>query len=337
MIMRSTMALLISSLLAGGCGGGEGSTGDPDATEDTTVPDTQEDTGVPDAEEDTVIPDAVDVQEDTATPDAEEDTTVTDPPADIPTDGSSGYHDELGTNNQDIVGVQRVIFLGDSITASPYLTPPWSDRIEDDLRTTFGSGIEIHNYAVGGARTEDVLDDQLDRIDTSSSATTLVMFTIGGNDALQVIGEDIPTSLAHMETKIDNLRGILDFLSDPSNFPGGIYVVFANVYDPTDGEGDFTHCGIAAGYGDWPDVDELANTVNGWYLDLANEYGFDVLDTHGLFLSHGWNNADDTSPHYCEACEPDCPCERWLDFTCIHPNADGHTALAGFFHAIVTR
>jgi lysophospholipase L1-like esterase len=233
--------------------------------------------------------------------------------------------------------VERVIFLGDSITASPYLTPPWSDRIRDDLRGLFGGSVEFQNYAVGGSKTEDVLEDQLPRIDTDSAKKTLVMFTIGGNDALQVIGEDVATSLAHMEEKLENLRNILTWLFAPANFPGGVYVVYMNIYDPTDGEGDFTHCGIGMAYEDWPDVDELATTINGRYLELAMEFGADLLDGHGLFAGHGWNNNDAANPYYCHGCEPTCPCPRWLDFTCIHPNSDGHEALAGFFFGIVSR
>jgi hypothetical protein len=90
-------------------------------------------------------------------------------------------------------------------------------------------------------------------------------------------------------------------------------------------------------YSDWPDVDELATTVNGWYRTEADARGFDVLDAHELFLGHGWNNNDAASPFYRHACDPDCPCDRWLDFTCIHPNAAGHEALAGYFFGIVAR
>ena len=245
--------------------------------------------------------------------------------------------DELGTNNQDIVGVTRVIFLGDSITAVPYLTQTWSQRIQDDLQGLFGAGIEIRNYAVGGARTEDVLTEQLLRIDTTSTLRTLVMFTIGGNDAVQVMGDDIASSLAHMETKMDNLRAILDWLYDPAHFPGGVYVVFGNIYDPTDGEGDFTHCGIGVFSTDWPETDTLAATVNSWFLDEAMARGADLLDMHGLFLGHGFNYRDTTNPYYCRGCDPSCPCPLWFDFTCIHPNSDGHEALAGFFFGIVSR
>jgi lysophospholipase L1-like esterase len=316
------LALTLAVLLAG-CGGTTGGGDDEDATEDT-ITDTADDAGddAGDAVGDVVEDPGGDAATDTAVD------TATDTAVDTATDAVTDTGGDTGPVESD---VERVIFLGDSITASPYLTPPWSDRIRDDLRAAFGADVEIHNYAVGGARTEHVLEDQIPNIDTTSIKPTLVMFTIGGNDALQVIGSDVDTALAHMEDKMDNLRAVLEFLDDPTNFPGGTYVIYSNIYDPTDGEGDFTHCGIGAMYEDWPEVEELATIVNGWYEDLADEFGFAVLDMHSLFLGHGWNNDDTENPYYCNGCEPDCPCPRWFDFTCIHPNAAGHEALAGFF------
>ncbi len=338
----TVLATVLSLVVMAGCGskGGDGDA-DEDSTPDTS-PDTSPDTTTdlfPDTEPDTSPDPAPDSAPDTA-PDSEPDTAPDSSPdlADgVEWDGSSGYYDHLGTNNQSITGVTRVIFLGDSITATPYLTPPWSDRIRDDLQALFGSGTEFRNYAVWGAQTDDVLNSQLLNIDTASTKPTLVMFTIGGNDALEVIGEDIPTSLAYMETRVDNLRAILEWLFDPTHFPGGVYVVYGNVYDPTDGEGDFTHCGVATSYGDWPECNELATIVNGWYLDLAIGFGADVLNMHDLFLGHGWNNSDPANPYYCLGCTPTCPCPRWFDATCIHPSNTGHEALAGFFRDIVAR
>jgi len=325
---------IVLSLSGTGCGGGGGGeedaqadeTPDPDSTADgeDIQPEPEDDAG-PDPIEDPAV------DETDAAPDVVED------PSDADEDGPTGLVDELGTDNQDITGVERVIFLGDSITATPYLTPPWSDRIRDDLQTLFGAGTEIVNYAEWGARTEHVRDDQLPRIDTSSTKRTLILMTIGGNDALQVIGEPADVSLAHMEEKVAILDGIIAWIMDPAHFPGGVYLVFSNMYDPTDGEGDFTHCGIGVTYEDWPALPEVEPIANGWFLDLAMTYHVDMLDMHGLFLGHGYNNNDTTNPWYCNRCEPDCPCPRWFDLSCIHPNSEGHEALAGFFLAIIMR
>jgi lysophospholipase L1-like esterase len=340
-VLRTVVVASLLGIVAFGCdSGGDSSTDVPSDVPD--VPDGHEGT-VEDGGEDGAPDDGAPGEVlDEATP---EDAAGEDAPAEDVAPRDEGWAetdggpmvDELGTNNQDIVGVTRVIFLGDSITATPYLTSPWSDRIRPDLRSLFVADTEFQNYAAWGARTEDVLSDQLPRIDTASTKRTLVMFTIGGNDALQVIGDDIDTSLAHMVTKLANLRAILDWLYDPAHFPGGVFVVYGNIYDPTDGEGDFTHCGVGASYADWPVVETLANTVNGWYLDEAMAHGADLLDMHGLFLGHGYNNTDTANPYYCRGCAPTCPCPRWFDLTCIHPSSDGHAALAAFFFGIVSR
>jgi lysophospholipase L1-like esterase len=329
------MVMAVVSWSCGGGGGGEEDTG----TDDAPGPDTPDDGRDPAAEEDIEHDNAEDPASDPTEdmpPDTEQDVSE-DTPGDADEDGTPGIVDELGTNNQDITGIERVIFLGDSITATPYLTSPWSDRIRDDLQTLFGSGVEILNLAAWGARTEHVRDDQLPRIDTASTKRTLVMMTIGGNDALQVIGEPADVSLAHMEEKVAILEEILAWLVDPAHFPGGVAVIFANLYDPTDGEGDFTHCGIGVSYEDWPALPEVEPVANGWYLDLAMEYDVDMLDMHGLFLGHGYNNTDTSNPNYCRGCTPDCPCPRWFDLSCIHPSSDGHEALAGFFLGMITR
>jgi hypothetical protein len=320
---RISILVPILAILVG-CGG-SGSKGD--AEEDPgTDPATDM---IEDAEPDVPVDPEPDVPLDVA----EED----DAPADVEEDGTTGFVDDLGTNHQDITDVTRVIFLGDSITATPYFPAPWSDRIRDDLTALWGSDLEFQNYAQWGARTEDMIDAQITRIDTSSTKKTLVLFTIGGNDALQVIGSDLTATLDHMTNKYANLETIMDFLYEPTNFPGGIYVVFSDIYDPTDGEGDFTHCGFGAGLEDWPISDELAGIWTGWVLDMSVEYGADLLRLHHLFAGHGYNNTDTSNPYYCNMCEPDCPCPRWYDITCIHPNGDGHDALAGFFYDIITR
>jgi lysophospholipase L1-like esterase len=336
-----TSAVVVAAVAAVGCGGSSVSEGDADAVD---APADEGKENVTDA-----VPDE-DVAEDLQGDDQPQEPPDDNPPEaqpdgleDVPfdveeEDGTSGLFDNLGTNNQDIAGVERVIFLGDSITATPYyLAIPWSDVIKPRLRTLFGSGVEFQNYAAWGAKTEDVRDDQLPSIDTASTKRTLVMMTVGGNDALQVIGEPAEVSLAHMETKMAILEEIIQWIIDPAHFPGGVYLIYSNMYDPTDGVGDFTHCGLGVSYGDWPALPEIEPIANSWFLDLAMTYHVDMLEMHGLFLGHGYHNNDITNPWYCHDCAPDCPCPRWFDLTCIHPTGDGHAALAGFFYGMITR
>jgi len=331
------MTFFLLTIFLSGCSGSKGGGEDYGDLNTEEVQQLEQDF----IEENENVPDEnefIDVQIDETQEQAQEDIIEVDLPFDVgEEEETTGNVDRYGTNNQTIENVERVIFLGDSITATPYLVTPWSDLIRDSLKSLFGASLEFQNYAAWGARTEDVRDDQLPRIDTGSTKRTLVLMTVGGNDALQVLGESAETSLSHMQNKVGILEEIIQWIMDPSHFPGGVYLVFGNIYDPTDGVGDFTHCGIGTSYQDWPELSEVEPVVNGWYMELANRYGVDMLDMHGLFLGHGYHNNDTSNPWYCHDCSPDCPCPRWFDFTCIHPNADGHEALAGFFYQMVVR
>jgi lysophospholipase L1-like esterase len=258
------------------------------------------------------------------------------PPADYTSkegqEGGGAVAGSLTTHNQDIEDVARVVFLGDSMTDGTL----WPELLSEDLRMRFGDGTTFYNYAQAGAVIEDLRDEQLPRIDTASEETTLVLFTIGGNDALEVKGSSRETSLAHMESKMVMLDEVLAWLADPAHFPGGVFVIFTNIYDPTDGEGDFSNCGLFGGE-DWPVVGELMPDINEAYEALANAWGFDMLDIFHLFAGHGFNHEDSTNPFYCNGCAPDCPCPLWFDLTCIHPNSLGHEALADAFFTVIAR
>src|SRR5262245_61415553 len=60
-----------------------------------------------------------------------------------------------GTNHQDITGIEKVVFLGDSITEG---TPPtlfwdyYRERLAAKLRMQFGAGIEVTECSAWGAR-----------------------------------------------------------------------------------------------------------------------------------------------------------------------------------------
>jgi lysophospholipase L1-like esterase len=246
--------------------------------------------------------------------------------------GEGAIAGSLTTHNQDIEDVTRVIFLGDAMTDGT----PWPELLSADLRMLFGDGTRFSNFARAGAVVEDLRDAQLPRIDTTSQETTLVLFTIGGNDALEIKGASRETSLAHMEAKMDMLDEVLAWLANPAHFQGGVFVVFTNIYDPTDGEGDFSNCGLLGGE-DWPVVGELVPDINEAYEELANTWGFDMLDIFHLFAGHGFNHEDTTNPFYCNGCAPDCPCPLWFDLTCIHPNSLGYEALADAFLAVIAR
>ncbi|MCC6213292.1 MAG: hypothetical protein IT376_00345 [Polyangiaceae bacterium] len=274
-----------------------------------------------------------------------------------------------GTNHQDIQGVERVVFLGDSVTVG---TPPWLAldyyrvKLAGALAQRFGltpPGLLWNNVNVidgvvlqqesgdfascskWGARTDDFLrsDGQIPGCFTEASRQkkTLVVMTMGGNDVAAITksgldGKPIPDIWQDVYQFVQYQREAVTWLTDPVNFPNGSYVVFANMFEFTDGTGDVTACPAAglAGFGAaWSDPTILADMViyaNEQFMDIAVDTGTDMIFMLESFCGHGFNAADPTSPCYRG---PNTP--QWFDLTCIHPNPTGHSALADLFAATI--
>ncbi len=221
----------------------------------------------------------------------------------------------LGTNHQDIVGVERIVFLGDSVTVG---SPPtlreqfYRSRLAEELSWHFaldppGELWEMVNWFEGmslspfsgdfaccakwGARTDDLLRDHSQIEDCfpedERHKTTLVIMTIGGNDVASITQDGIdgvPVEEIWEETRefVGLMRDAVEwFYEDPTRFPGGVFVVFANMFEFTDGTGDTAACPAAslAGFGaEWEDPDALAEMViwaNEQYMSIAVDNGKD--------------------------------------------------------------
>lgn len=276
----------------------------------------------------------------------------------------------LGTNHQDIADVERVVFLGDSVTVG---TPPtlaadfYRARLADALADRFGleapsplwreanpldgrallreSG-DFASCAKWGARTDDLLRDSTQIEDCFPVAerdkTTLVIMTIGGNDVAAITKAGAGADARPIEEVWDMTREFVGLFRDAvgwfteERFPNGVFVVFSNMHEFTDGTGDISSCETSAlaGFDEWEDPSDLADMVvwaNEQFLDVAVETGTDMLFMLEHFCGHG-HHADN----------PDAPCYRgpgtevWLDFTCTHPNPRGHRELADMFLAVVS-
>jgi lysophospholipase L1-like esterase len=275
----------------------------------------------------------------------------------------------MGTNHQDITGVERVVFLGDSITVG---TPPtlsgdfYRSLVADQLAAKFGlsapnllwkSADPFNGTAVvqesgafascskWGARTDDLLagGDQIadcfppDKLDQR----TLVVMTMGGNDLSSLTkaaidGATTAELWAQVQGFVELQREAIAWLTTPGRFPNGVFVVFSNNYEFTDGTGDVQSCDVSglAGF-DQPvpspaELSALVVWANEQYLSIAVDNGVDMIFLLEDFCGHGFN-ADD----------PDAPCyrgpgnENWFDLTCIHPNPTGHQHVADMFMAVV--
>jgi lysophospholipase L1-like esterase len=278
-----------------------------------------------------------------------------------------------GTNHQDIKGVQKVVFLGDSVTVG---TPPtnlnpgavYRAILANKLATLFnikapgfgwGAADPINGVALPhesgdfvscakwGARTDDLMKDNTQVEDCIPPANRnlhhLVIMTMGGNDIASITQDGggtnpkktIPELWAETQSFVQLLRETVQWLKDPKNVPGGVDVVFANNYEFTDATGETNACVLASlgGIEPWQDKQAQADMVI-W----ANEQYMKIAtDTKSdmIFMLEAFCG------HGYKRDDPTGPCYRgpntplWFDVTCIHPNGAGHSALADLFYQTI--
>jgi lysophospholipase L1-like esterase len=281
----------------------------------------------------------------------------------------------LGTNHQDITGVERVVFVGDSVTVG---TPPWTqmdfyrstvaDVARDRFGVQFGMGFlqdewswkmydpfngtsitrdsgDFSNCSRWGARTDDFLTGGNQFQDCFPPETrdlkTLVVMTIGGNDLQSLTGDaidgaDMATLWASTMQYVDFYREAIEWLTDPAVFPNGTYVLSTNVYEFTDGTGEVEACDVSALAGFDQPIPAPDELAD--MVVWANEQMLQIAVETGtdmIFLLE----------HFCghgyNADNPAAPCyrgpntPRWFDLTCTHPNPEGHDQLAAMFTAVL--
>ena len=314
-----------------------------------------------------------------------------------------------GTNHQTIVAVEKVVFLGDSVTVG---TPNLAHLISVDnnhfyrnkLATWLAGHFNLdtgnmwdfglwktYDYLTGkgskwesgdfrhcgywGARTDDLVSGGSQIMECfpegGSTERTLIIFTLGGNDiakitetgaeaSLEEVGAGYPAAWALAESTMQYLEEGVAWLTDDTNFPFGSYVIFGNGFEFTDASGQTSACNpqavldipglgeidlndlgipvaLLAGYGEWekPEVQaEIVIWMLEQYMQIAVDYGVDVIWTVEAFCGHGYvaagANADPENVCYLG---PDS--ELYFDETCIHPSPAGHNALFEMFKAVI--
>lgn len=386
----TTLAWLAALALASGCSDGAVGDGTEGGSGDTTEADgTQGTSGVMstsgvDGESTAVLDDpsaadmsATDTDTDTATDTGEpggvaciDDQYVN---GGSPGPDYSEYDVELGshcqgTNQQDITEIERVVFIGDSVTVG---TPPtgaaafYRSIVANELADMFGlqapeflwqqydpiggtsvlqeSG-DFASCAVWGARNDDLIPQLEDCFAVEDfQMRTLVVFTMGGNDGAALAkdyldGVPLATVLEELDMMVANHEAAIDWLvGDAGTFPNGVFVVNANVYEFTDSTLDFLSCPAAgtAGFNSNPDNPAVLlgsqRFINEEYMRIAEENGTDVVFMSEGFCGHGYHADDPES-----ACYRGEGNETWFDFTCIHPTPTGHEALAEMFMNVIS-
>ncbi|MEQ1502145.1 MAG: SGNH/GDSL hydrolase family protein [Myxococcota bacterium] len=272
-----------------------------------------------------------------------------------------------GTDHQTITAIDRVVFLGDSITVGTPPTPNaefYRNRLAAELVTEFGldapgplwervdvlSGTTIVEHsgdfwscATWGDRADDLLQDGTQLEDCFPEDTrdqrTLVVMTVGGNDLAslqQGFQEGVPVDQSWAETEafMGLVREAVAWMTDPVRFPNGNAVILTNLYEYTDGTGEVTACPGAAlaGYQDTtdPDLAEMVVWSMEQFMSISVDNGTDLVFLLETFCGHGYNRDDATGQCYRG---PDT--DLWFDLTCIHPNPTGHQVIADLFMDVV--
>ena len=272
-----------------------------------------------------------------------------------------------GTNQQDITGVERIVFVGDSVTVG---TPPtgagdfYRTILSEALATEFGleppsaqwenvnaidgtSGVQesgaFASCAVWGAQNGDLMG-QLEGCFTPEqfALRTLVVFTMGGNDGASIAkdyldGAELADVLAELDAMIAAHEMAVQWITADDKFTNGVFVVNADVYEFTDTTFDFQSCPTAglAGFNSNPEMPEILHSslqhINEEYMRIAEENGTDVVFMSEGFCGHGFHAGDAES-----ACYRGPGNETWFDLTCIHPTPTGHGELAQMFINTIT-
>ncbi len=241
-----------------------------------------------------------------------------------------------GTNHQAIEGVEKLVFVGDSITQG---TPPTSTAqfyrtvLAERLTAKF-PGLEVVECADNGARMDD-LQGQLDRcFPATEPLTTLVVMTMGGNDVAAWAGDKLPQTAAEAEAVAvaSELRNAVGTLKDAAKFPAGAFFVFANVYEYTDGSGDLDACptaGLAGLSGNYIEGATALARLQELMMEIAVDTQSDMVLMGEEFCGHGYKRDLQNT------CYRGPDAENWFDFTCIHPTPTGHGVIADLFELVI--
>jgi lysophospholipase L1-like esterase len=256
-------------------------------------------------------------------PDGGDDASVVNPPPPPPpTSAAFGTYIALGDSISDRGG-QGPFFYDLLLKNDATTYPAWAGH---DLSTRF-PGIQYVHGAVAGSITGpygDVLTSgaplmttQVQGLGHSYPGDVLVTITIGGNDLNFHAGDAVTGLDAPDKQKFTaNLKTLLDELTTPGRLGAGkVIIVEANIYDASDGQGNWqTGGGAACPPYNVPGSQDVG-VFAAWNQIISNGIGATggidrLLDLHALFAGHGFNGQD-----------------SWYFTDCIHPSQKGHHQL----------
>jgi lysophospholipase L1-like esterase len=231
--------------------------------------------------------------------------------------------------------------LGDSISDGGGEAPFFYDLLFKNDNTTYPTfqghdlstkypGITYVHAAIAGSVTDLYSDESGQKIPTFASQITglgstypgdvLVTVTIGGNDlndhAYYAISQQDET---YRQQLTAHLQAELAELTKPGRLgTGKVTILEANIYDASDGQGNWQsvgHCGPNVDVASSLEIQGFANWNGIIAQQIAAVSTVDhPLDLHGLFNGHGYNSTD-----------------NWYFTDCLHPNKKGHNMLRSAF------
>lgn len=214
-----------------------------------------------------------------------------------------------------------LVVLGDSISDGGGEAPYYYNLLKADLEAKYGA-ISYQKKAQSGSKTG-ALVGQINNLPNNLPGPVAVVITSGGNDmkaALPqvVLGAD-QAALAQVQ---QNIKAALDKLLAPNQFGPGVevHVYEGNIYDASDGAGDFGQNGCAFGQG-LPAIptDGFFDKWNGVIATEVSAHAQVLADMHAHFYGHGYKS----SPN-------------WYASDCTHPSAVGHDQLRKLFYSKIT-
>lgn len=204
---------------------------------------------------------------------------------------------------------RKVVLLGfgDSITAGYGATARHSffDRLEKNPDDEFADmiglclsavlpNLEAKNLGLSGSTSLEHVDFVLPKVPEFDAETFgIVVLTTGGNDVIHNYGRTPPregamygATLEQAQPWISNFEERLESMLNRlcKRFPGGCHFFLANIYDPTDDDGDTINAGLPR----WSEGVRVLKAYNNVIARCADRRDdTELIDIHREFLGHG--------------------------------------------------
>ena len=217
--------------------------------------------------------------------------------------------------------VGALVVLGDSISDGGGQPPYYYNLLRADLEAHYGP-ITYANAAQSGSKTGALLG-QAKSLPGSLPGPVVAVITSGGNDMKAALPQVILGTDGPVKAEVAaNIDAALGELLAPGRFGPGVevFVFEGNIYDASDGMGNFSEGKCAFGNGLPPiPTDAFFDAWNGVIADAVEARGEAAIDMHGYFYDHGYNNPP-----------------NWYASDCTHPSMLGHDQLRRLFYEAIT-